>query len=280
MSNKKSFKELVEKKWRQSKTICIGLDPDYEKIPSSVKKISKTKTEAILNFNKSIIDATKHIAAIFKPNSAFYEMHGKEGIQALKSTVQYIKNSYPDIPVLLDAKRADIGNTNKGYKTFAFDYLKVDAITLHPYLGEDALKPFLKCKDKGLFILVKTSNPGASEFQDQILSDGKPLYQHVAKNITRKWNKNDNCCVVVGATYPKELSKVREIVGGMPILIPGIGAQGGDLKKAVQAGVHKKKTSILLNSSRGILYASSKSDYTKHAKKAADKLHNNVLQYL
>ncbi|PIP32496.1 orotidine-5'-phosphate decarboxylase, partial [Candidatus Gottesmanbacteria bacterium CG23_combo_of_CG06-09_8_20_14_all_37_19] len=209
------------------------------------------------------------------PNSAFYEAQGEEGIRQLKQTVYFVKENYPKIPVILDAKRADIGNTNEGYVKFAFDHLGADAITLHPYLGKDALKPFLERRDKGLFILCRTSNSGAGEFQDLEI-DGKPLYQVIAAKVAKDWNYNGNCGLVVGATYPKELDIVRHIVGNIPILIPGIGAQGGDLEKTVQAGVDKTGLNALINSSRGIIFASTGVNFAEKAREEALKLKNLI----
>ncbi|PIZ02516.1 orotidine-5'-phosphate decarboxylase [Candidatus Gottesmanbacteria bacterium CG_4_10_14_0_8_um_filter_37_24] len=211
----------------------------------------------------------------YKPNSAFYEAQGEEGIRQLKQTVYFVKENYPKIPVILDAKRADIGNTNEGYVKFAFDHLGADAITLHPYLGKDALKPFLERRDKGLFILCRTSNSGAGEFQDLEI-DGKPLYQVIAAKVAKDWNYNGNCGLVVGATYPKELDIVRHIVGNIPILIPGIGAQGGDLEKTVQAGVDKTGLNALINSSRGIIFASTGVNFAEKAREEALKLKNLI----
>lgn len=201
-------------------------------------------------FNKAIIDATCDLVCAYKPNSAFYEARGVEGITELKKTCDYLRKTYPEIPIILDAKRGDIGNTNEGYVTYAFDYLGADAITLHPYLGREALQPFLDRKDKGCIILCKTSNPGAGEFQDVGL-----LYQRVAKNVVKTWNSNGNCMVVVGATYPKDLAIIRRIVGNMTILVPGIGSQGGDIEKTVKAGMDSKGKGLIISSSRFIIFA-------------------------
>lgn len=199
---------------------------------------------------------------------------------ALYQTVRYIKNNYPHIPVILDAKRADIGSTNDGYVKATFDLMGADAITVHPYLGKEALKPFLDRKDKGTIVLVRTSNPGAGEFQDLTPGEtGLPLYQVVAKNVASSWNENGNCCVVVGATYPKELAEVREIVGNMPILIPGVGAQGGDVEAVVKSGQDSRGMGMIINSSRGIIFASKNEDFAQAARKATVKLRDEVNQY-
>ena len=182
------------------------------------------------------------------------------------------------MPIILDAKRGDIGNTNEGYVKMTFDKLGVDAITVSPYLGKESLEPFLQRSDCGIIVLVKTSNPGAGEFQDLIVYPersrrGKPLYQVVAKRIATDWNTNGNCAVVVGATYPEELLQVRKIIGDMPILIPGIGAQGGNVLETVKNGVNSKKQGIIISSSRGIIFAS-------NPREATLKLHQEIVDSL
>lgn len=221
-----SFLDKLKNKWGEKKFVCVGLDKgDFE-------------------FDKSIINLTCDLVCAYKPNAAFY----KEA--QLQKTLSYIKDTRPDIPVILDAKRGDIGNTNEGYAKAVFDELGADALTVHPYLGKESLQPFLERADKGIFVLVKTSNPGAGEFQDLIVDD-KPLYRVVAEHV-KDWGENVG--VVVGATYPEELKKVREIVGDMPILIPGVGAQGGDVS-LLKAGLNSKGEGIIVSSSRGIIFA-------------------------
>jgi len=263
--------KISEISMENNSLLCIGLDSDINKLPFHIKGTDNPQ----YNFNKAIIEATHDLVCAYKPNSAFYEAQGEEGIRQLKQTVYFVKENYPKIPVILDAKRADIGNTNEGYVKFAFDHLGADAITLHPYLGKDALKPFLERRDKGLFILCRTSNSGAGEFQDLEI-DGKPLYQVIAAKVAKDWNYNGNCGLVVGATYPKELDIVRHIVGNIPILIPGIGAQGGDLEKTVQAGVDKTGLNALINSSRGIIFASTGVNFAEKAREEALKLKNLI----
>ena len=216
-----TLETIIEK---NNSLLCVGLDSDVRKLPSHLNNIPNNQFE----FNKAIIDATYDLVCAYKPNSAFYEAAGVEGLQQLKLTIDYLKEKYPQIPVILDAKRADIGNTNEGYVTSSFDWLRADAITLHPYLGKEALQPYLDRKDKGIIILCRTSNPGAGEFQD-LSVDGEPLYMHVSKKVAKDWNANENCMLVVGATYPEELAHVRKAVGDMTFLVPGIGAQGGDV---------------------------------------------------
>jgi len=196
----------------------------------------------------------------------------------LANTIKFIHQVAPEVPVILDAKRADIGNTNKGYVQAAFEELGVDAITVHPYLGKEALQPFLNRGDKGVFVLVRTSNPGAGEFQD-LQVNGEPLYQIVARQVATEWNKNNNCGVVVGATYPEELLLIRQVVGDMPILIPGIGAQGGDVEKTVRAGKDSRGRGMIINSSRGIIFASAESDFPLAARRETIKLKNMINQY-
>lgn len=236
---------------KNNSLLCIGLDSEYEKLPENIKTAEHSQFE----FNKKIIDATHDLVCTYKPNTAFYEARGAKGIIDLKMTCDYIREAYPDIGIILDAKRADIGNTNNGYVTFAFDYLGVDAITLHPYLGQEAIQPFLDRTDKGSIILCKTSNKGAGEIQD-LQVDNKPLYLHIARLVSQDWNGNNNCMMVMGATFPEELSEVRKIAPNITLLIPGIGFQGGDLEKTLSAGLDSHKKGLIISSSRGIIFAS------------------------
>lgn len=230
-----NFLDKLTAKWQEDKFICVGLDNgDFE-------------------FDKNIIDQTFDLVCAYKPNSAFYEANGTTGLESLKKTIDYIRQKDPNILVILDAKRGDIGNTNEEYAKAIFDELGADAVTVHPYLGKESLEPFLKRSDKGIFVLVRTSNPGAGEFQD-LQVDGKPLYQVVAEHV-KDWNTNGNLAVVVGATYPEELKKVREIIGDMPILVPGIGAQGGDLEATIKNDLNSQKHGLIISSSRGIIFA-------------------------
>lgn len=277
MNQNLSFNEMLKLKWNEGKFVCVGLDGDYDLLPESVKDGSKETS--IFNFNKAIIDATADLVCAYKPQVAHYEEAGLEGWSALNKTIKYLKEKYPQIPIILDAKRADIGSTNMHYAKAIFDNLGFDAVTVNPYLGEEALSPFLERKEKGVIVLVRTSNSGASEFQD-LLTDGKPLYQVVAEHVAGKWNKNGNCAVVVGATYPEELEKVRRIVGEMPILIPGIGAQGGDLKATLEAGFNSNKTGVIINSSRGIIYASKGSDFAEAARRETEKLDKQIRELI
>ncbi len=260
---------------KSNSLLCVGLDADIEKLPEQLKNVANP----LFEFNKAIIDVTADLVCAFKPNSAYYEAHGSEGLVQLRDTVSYIHENYPGIPVILDAKRADIGNTNDQYVTFVFDYLGVDAVTLHPYLGREALEPFFARKDKGLIILCRTSNPGAGEFQD-LPVDGEPLYRHVARQVAESWNTTGNCSLVVGATYPKELEEVRAIVGpDMPFLMPGVGAQGGDIQAAVEAGLGANNRGLIVNSARGIIFASSGDDFAQAAREVAVKTRDEINKY-
>lgn len=260
---------------KNNSLVCVGLDSEITKIPEYIRNGKHPQS----TFNKAIIDATHDLVCAYKPNTAFYEARGKAGIEALKITCDYLKEKYPEIPIILDAKRADIGSTNEGYVKFAFDYLGADAITLHPYLGKESLKPFLDRKDKGLFILCRTSNPGAGELQDLVIN-GKSLYQIVAQHVVKEWNYHGNCGLVVGATYPDELKIVRRMVGdGFPLLIPGVGTQGGDVEKTVNAGVDKDGLNAIINSSRGIIFASSGDDFAKKAREESKKLRDDINKF-
>jgi orotidine-5'-phosphate decarboxylase len=279
MNKKRNFRELLRAQWDKGNFVCIGLDSELGKIPESarVHMFSSIDTDVeatMVNFNIKIVEATKELVCAYKPNLAFYIAHGDTGIRALRRTIEFIHDNAPDIPVILDAKFADIGNTNNGYVQFAFEYLGADAVTVNPYLGREALQPFLDCKDKGIIVLCCTSNPGGGEFQNlKVVVDNPrppglcmecdtgyslvPLYQHIAKNVTERWNENDNCLLVVGATYPKELAEVRAIVRDMPILIPGVGAQGGDVEETVKAGKDSCNQGMIINSSRSIIFPAS-----------------------
>lgn len=258
---------------KNNSLVCVGLDSDINKLPEYLKTVEHPQFE----FNKKVIDATHEYVCAYKPNSAFYEATGIKGIEELKMTFDYINNTYPEIVTILDAKRADIGNTNEGYVKFVYEYLKADSVTLQPYLGGEALKPFLDNIDKGCIILCRTSNPGAGEFQD-LTVDAEPLYKRVARQVAVTWNSNNNCLLVVGATYPEELAEVREVVGDMTLLIPGIGAQGGDIEKTVRAGINSKKAGMIINSSRGIIFAGSGTDFAEKAKEETIKLRDEINQ--
>ena len=230
--------------------VCIGLDSNYARIPEPFNSEEYPQ----FAFNKWIIDNTHHLASAYKPNIAFYEARGDVGLRELKLTMDYLCEHHPDILTICDAKRADIGNTNMGYVSAIFDWLGFDSVTLQPYLGREALEPFLERHDKGSIILCRTSNIGSGEFQNQEFH-GKPLWQMVAEQVRDHWNTHENCMLVVGATYPEEVKLVREIVGDMTLLIPGIGAQGGNIEQTVKNGVNSSGKGIIINSSRGIIFS-------------------------
>lgn len=280
MNSKLPFNQLLKNKWQEGKFVCIGLDSDFEKLPQVIKE-NASKSEAFFSFNKAIIDATNDLVCAYKINSAFFEAHGVEGWKALEKTCGYIKTAYPDIPLILDVKRADIGNTNAKYAQAFFDNLKADAITINPYPGKDALMPFLEHKDKGIIVWLGASNPGTDKFQDLKVSKlNKPLYQVIARQIADSWNINGNCAVVMGATYPEQIKDVREIIGDMPILVPGIGAQEGDLEKTLRVGLDSNNQGLIISSSRSIIYASSGEDFAEAAGKEVEKLDNQIKEIL
>ena len=230
-------------------------------------------------FNKYIIEETHEFTSAYKPNVAFYEARGDQGIKELKMTIDYLEEFYPDILTILDAKRGDIGNTNNGYVQFIYDWLGFDAITLYPYLGQEAMQPFLDRTDKVAIFLCRTSNPGAKDFQDLEVkypfdsAQGKPLWEVVAEKIAKDWNKNNNCMLVVGATYPEEMKKIRELVGDMTFLVPGVGAQGGSVKDVMEAGKNSEGLGLIINSSRGIIFS-------ENPKIEAKKLCEEIQKYL
>ena len=271
MNFQEKLNKIIEK---NNSLVCVGLDSDFDKLPESVKQKEFPQFE----FNKAIIDATHDLVCCYKPNSAFYEARGDRGVKELKMTCDYIREKYPDIIIILDAKRADIGNTNEGYTKFCFDYLQVDGVTLQPYLSGEAIKPFLNRADKGAIILCRTSNPGAGEFQD-LLIDNEPLYKKVAKQVNNMWNTNNNCLLVVGATYPEEMVEIRKIVGDMTFLVPGVGAQGGDVEKTIKAGLNSQNAGLIISSSRSIIFASSGDDFAEKAREETERLKNEINKY-
>jgi orotidine-5'-phosphate decarboxylase len=268
-----NFIKAIESMWQKNNSlVCVGLDPDNSKIPAHLR----TLENPLFKFNKAIAEATADLVCAFKPQIAYYSASGAE--RDLELTIDYIHENYPGIPVILDAKRGDIGSTAEKYVEEVFDRYKSDAVTVNPYLGVDTLKPFLNRKDKGVIILCRTSNPGARDIQD-LESNGKKLYQIVAGKATGEWNYNGNVLLVVGATFPKELSEIRAIVGDMPFLVPGIGAQGGDVESAVRNGKTRNGTGMIINSSRAIIYASNRDDFAKAARKATATLRDEINRY-
>lgn len=271
----RNFFALLQAKWNEGKFLCVGLDSDANKLPESVRSAHATLAEAVIAFNKQIVEATKDLVCAYKPNSAFYEALGAEGVAALEQTVAMIQRIAPDVAVILDAKRGDIDSSNAAYAAATFDKLGADAVTVHGYLGSQALQPFLDYKDKGIFVLCRTSNKGAGEFQDLVV-DGMPLYQVIAKRVQEQWNKNGNCGLVVGATYPKELTEIRAMGIDLPLLIPGIGAQGGGIVETVLAGKDSRGQGMIINASRSILFASSGNDFAHAARAEAQRMHEAI----
>ncbi len=253
--------KLLNASRKNKSWLCIGLDPDPELMPAV----------DVLQFNKAIIEATSDLVCAYKPNLAFYEALGTEGLATLEKTVKYIPG---DIPVIGDAKRGDIGNTARAYAKALFSVLGFDAATVNPYLGFDSIEPFINYQDKGVFILCRTSNRGATDFQD-LLTNGLPLYEAVAQKA-KEWDIHGNIGLVVGATYPEELKKVRSICPEMPLLIPGIGAQRGDLASAVGYGVDARGEKAIINVSRQILYASKEKDFAQAARNIAEKIRQQI----
>lgn len=262
MSFNQNVQDVIQKK---NSLLCVGLDSVVEKMPRSIQK----SDDPLFTFNKAIIDATLEYAAAFKINLAFYEAYGLQGWQALEKTVNYIPK---DVITIADAKRGDIGNTAAMYARAILEELGADCITVNPYMGFDSAEPFLKNPEKGVFFLCLTSNPGSQDFQH--FSDGsRELYQKVAETVNQ-WNTRNNCGLVVGATHPQELAGVREIAPALPYLIPGIGAQGGDLENSVKNGTNAAGSMALFNSSRAILYASQQKDFAQAAAQAAKDTFN------
>lgn len=262
-----SFQEKVSGAWSKNNSLlCVGLDSEYSKLPQGLGP----GISSLLSFNCNIVDATADLVCAYKLNAAFYAACNADVV--IKESITYIKARYPHLLVILDSKRGDIGNTSQMYAREAFERYDADAVTVSPYLGTDSLEPFLSYKDKGTIVLCRTSNPGAKELQDLIVGERK-LYQVVAKLAAERWNAQSNLALVVGATYPKELAEVREIVGDeIPLLLPGIGAQGGDVEAAVKAGRNRAGRGLIISSSRGIIYASSGADYPEAARREASKL--------
>lgn len=249
--------------------VCVGLDPNLSLFPEAFKS---NPTE-IFAFNKAIIDATHDLVCAFKPQIAYFSAISAE--KQLEQTIDYIKTNYPHIPVILDAKRGDIGSTAEMYAKEVFERYNADAVTVNPYMGFDSAEPFLKYQDRGVIFLCRTSNSGAQEIQD-IIVDGEPLYVRVAKLISEKWNFNRNSLLVLGATWPEQMAKVRAIVGDMPFLVPGVGQQGGDVEAIVKAGQTKDGTGLIISSSRAILYAGSGTDFAEKARERVLMLQNQA----
>jgi orotidine-5'-phosphate decarboxylase len=264
------FTQQLARAWETNDSlVCVGLDPEIERFPAHMRGAASP----IFQFNRAIVDATHDLVCAYKPQFAHYAAYEAE--DQLERTIEYIHRTYPGLPVILDAKRGDIGNTAERYAIEAFERYAADAVTVNPYLGGDSLEPFLRHADKGVLILCRTSNPGAGELQDLMVGH-RPLYQVVAELAARRWNSRGNCLLVVGATYPRELAEVRELVGEMPLLVPGVGAQGGDVAQAVQSGQTRSGAGLIVSSSRAILYGSADADFARAARAATEKLRSQI----
>ena len=267
------FIAKLRARWSNADSLlCVGLDPDPGKLPTPLR----SHGDALFEFGKAIIEATHDLACAYKPQIAYYA--AQRGEDALERTLAYLRARHPDIPVILDAKRGDIGSTAEQYAAEAFGRYGADAVTVNPYLGGDSIEPFTRHRDRGVVILCRTSNPGAQDLQD-LEVDGEPLYVHVARKAAREWNPHGNCMLVVGATWPEPMRRVRAVVGDMPFLVPGVGAQGGDVQALVQAGRTADGAGLVINSSRGILYAGSGPDYAAAARRAAEATRAEINRY-
>ena len=266
------IKNLYQCQSVNNSLICVGLDPNMALI--------KLLEENLLTWLKNTVDAVADKVCAFKPQIAYFSAISAE--VELQQIITYIHTKYPKIPVILDAKRGDIGTTAEQYAKEAFERYQADAVTVNPYMGSDTIQPFLDYAEKGVVVLCKTSNKGSDEFQNLCLDNGQLLFQKVAQNAAEKWNKNNNVLLVVGATYPQELAKIRSIVGEMPMLIPGIGAQGGDVEATLKAGLNSnfRKSGLIISSSRGIIYAGDKPDnYQQKASDACNQLNKQINKY-
>lgn len=259
---------------RNKSVLCVGLDPDVTKMPREIIK----SDEPLYDFIAPIIDGTHDLVCCYKPNIAFYEAYGPRGIEQLIKVIEHIRGLDHDIPIILDAKRGDIGNTAKAYAHTIFDYFRADAVTVNPYMGGDTLQPFLDYVTRGIIVLCLTSNTGYSDFET-LETDGEPLYIKVAKKAV-EWNKCENIALVIGATHPCEAARVREAAPEVPFLMPGIGAQGGDPTEIMRIGFTKSGYPPIVNSSRSILYAGSEDDYAEMSRKAAITTRDKLNKYI
>ena len=257
------FMTALKAAWRQRDSLlCVGLDPDPGKFPAHLKG----RPDAIFEFCKAIVDATADLACCFKPQIAYFSAHRAE--DQLEALIAHIHTRHPDTPVVLDAKRGDIGSTAEQYALEAFERYRADAITVSPYMGRDTIEPYLGYADKGVILLCRTSNPGGSDLQFLDVG-GEKLYERVARLVAEEWNASGNCALVVGATFPAEIARVRELTGEMPLLVPGIGAQGGDIEATVRAGRTADGGGLMISSSRAILYAAGGEDFAAAARRVA-----------
>ncbi|KGI78564.1 orotidine-5'-phosphate decarboxylase [Oleiagrimonas soli] len=265
-----NFMQALRTRWNDADTlVCVGLDPDPARFPAAMGD----DPDAVFAFCRAIVDATADLACAFKPQIAHFAALRAE--DALERLIAHIHETHPGVPVILDAKRGDIGSTAQRYVVEAFERYDADAVTLNPYLGRDSIQPFLDRADKGVILLCRTSNPGGADFQN-LGCGGRPLYQRVAETIARDWNAHGNCALVTGATFPEELGQVRRIVGDLPLLVPGIGAQGGDVEAVLREGADAHGAGLMISSSRAILYASSGEDFAAAARTATQALRDQI----
>jgi orotidine-5'-phosphate decarboxylase len=270
-----TFIDKLSGAWATNNSLlCVGLDPDTAKFPAHLQ----AQSNAIVEFCKAIIDATADLACAYKPQIAYFAAQRAE--EQLEEICAYLREKYPHIPIVLDAKRGDIGATAEQYAREAFERYNADAVTVNPYMGYDSVAPYLEWKDRGAIVLCRTSNAGGSDLQF-LNVDGKPLYQHVAQLVADKWNTNGQCALVVGATFPGELAQVRAIVGDMPLLVPGIGAQGGDIQATVEAGKTANGSGMMISSSRAILYpkCGAGEDFATAARRVAQETRDAINLY-
>jgi orotidine-5'-phosphate decarboxylase len=269
-----SFIQNLQAAWASNNSLlCVGLDPDLAKFPAHLRE----DPDAIYQFCTAIVDATADLVCAFKPQIAYFA--GESAEAQLEALIDYIHLNYPHVPVILDAKRGDIGATAAQYAREAFERYQADALTVNPYMGFDSIEPYLAYPDCGLIVLCRTSNPGGSDLQNLQVDGGKKLYQHVAQVVAEKWNPHGQAALVVGATFPQELADVRSLVGDMPLLVPGIGAQGGDVQATVNAGKTAIGMGLMINSSRAILYTGKGEDFAQAARKAALSTRDEINRY-
>ncbi|KJR93086.1 orotidine-5'-phosphate decarboxylase [Burkholderia pseudomallei] len=271
MSSTPTFIESLRTAWQRTNSLlCVGLDPEPTKFPAHLEN----QPDAIFDFCREIVDATAPFASAFKPQIAYFAAHRAE--DQLERLIAHIHLQHPGLPVILDAKRGDIGSTAEQYAREAFERYRADAVTVNPYMGFDSIEPYLEYEDKGVVVLCRTSNPGGSDLQF-LETGGRPLYQVVADLAASQWNaKTGQLALVVGATFPREIEIVRGIVGDMPLLIPGIGAQGGDVAATVAAGRTADGAGMMINSSRAILYASRGDDFADAAARTAERTRDAI----
>ena len=261
--------DKLEAAWERSRSLlCVGLDPDPSLMP----------VESVLEFNRAIVDATADLVCAYKPNLAFYEALGIEGLEALRATLRHIRKAAPHVVTIGDCKRGDIGSTARAYAKAMFEVWGFDAVTVSPYLGEDSVEPFLEYEERGVFLLCRTSNPGSRDFQalKTLCEAGeRPLYEHVAREASR-WNNRGNMGLVVGATHVEELRAVRQLCPALPFLVPGVGAQGGDLEATVRYGTDQRGRLAIISASRSVIYASPGADFAAAARREATRLRDEV----